>query len=246
MFDMRMFFLVPLRLFALICFKIFVDSNVKYENIRFEKGDVTQNGVIVKPGDYYHDTENDDFLHLYKDDYRTYVIARNAYEDAMTRFNNISAKLMSTSQLHGIVFAAVSLIKIKECGDLTLFAIVGLMFNFASIFLAVYSLSIKTEFVFEYGLFNNSQDLSSVAKRQFWYVIRKKNDISDYLADAYKIITFFLYISLLFIFLDLLPFPFFRNNDYLISLCVILLWVAYKFLFLSMVAKYVEKMDKGE
>ena len=86
------------------------------------------------------------------------------------------------------------------------------------------------------------------AQKAFKEFLNNKEYVSndDYLADAYKIITFFLYISLLFIFLDLLPFPFFRNNDYLISLFVILLWVAYKFLFLSMVAKYVEKMDKGE
>lgn len=243
---MRNVFLIPLRLFTLLCFKLIIDSNVKWENVRFEKRDVTQNGLIIKPGDYYHDTKNDVFLHLYKDDYRTYEIARDAYEDSVTRFNNISAKIMSTSQLHGIVFAAVSLIKVNAGNALSVFSLTGLMFKFASIFLAVYSLGIKTEFIFEYGLFNNTQNLSSSAKRQFWYVIRKKNDISDYLADAYKIITFFLCISLFFIFLDLLPFVFLKNHDCLICTLIVLLWMVYKFFFLTMLVKFIEKMENDE
>lgn len=151
---------------------------------------------------------------------------------------------MSTSQLHAIVFTAVSLIHSNE--KLSAFSLVGLMFNFASIFLAVYSLGIKTEYVFEYSRFSNYKMLSLSAKQEFWYAIRKKNDISDYLADAYKIITFFLCVSLLFVFVDLLPLDFFHDHECIVCSLIIILWISYKFVFLSFLIKIVEKLKGKE
>lgn len=152
---------------------------------------------------------------------------------------------MSTSQVHGIVFAAISLIHVNK--SLSTFSIIGIVFNFASIFIAVYSLGIKSEFTFEYGMFNNPKKLlSDAVRQQFEKVIGKKNDTSDYLADAYRIITLFLCISLFFVFIDLLPIQLLKENDSLISSGLILLWIVCKFFHMSFLAKIIENMtDKS-
>ena len=96
-------------------------------------------------------------------------------------------------------------------------------------------------------MFNNpKKPLSDAVRQQFEKVIGKKNDTSDYLADAYRIITLFLCISLFFVFIDLLPIPFLKENDSLISSGLILLWLACKFFHMSFLAKIIENMtDKS-
>lgn len=224
--------IIPLRLFVLICFKLIIAKDITWSNIRLKNAD-------------FYNVRDKKYIEMSKDKYQSYEIARHAYEDSLFRYKSICEKIMSTSQVHGIVFAAISLIHANI--SLSTFSIIGIVFNFASIFIAVYSLGIKSEFTFEYGMFNNTKkSLSDSVRQQFEKVIGKKNDTSDYLADAYRIITLFLCISLFFVFIDLLPIRLLKENDSLISSGLILLWVAYKFIHMSFLAKIIENMtDKS-
>ena len=77
-----------LRFFTFIMFWIIIDKKITMQNIR----------------DSYNG-----YSEYYKDDYKTYNIARNAYEDANSRHNRITSKLMFTAQLQGIILMGLAL-----------------------------------------------------------------------------------------------------------------------------------------
>lgn len=166
----------------------------------------------------------------YKDDFATYEIARDAYVDAVSRYDRLNSKLFFAAQLQGIVLMGLALHSIVNQADANscrIYFIIALAFEILSIFITVYALSIKSMLSFDYSKFKANISFSAEEQDEFNIVISTLQDRSDFLADLYKIITTYFFIAVVATFLDLIPFQFFKNEGGFLFCIVIIGWISF-------------------
>lgn len=217
-----------LRFFTFIMFWIIIDKKITMQNIR----------------DSYNG-----YSEYYKDDYKTYNIARNAYEDANSRHNRITSKLMFTAQLQGIILMGLALHSVmnnQSTSSCDVYAIIAFIFDVFGILLTLYALSVKTLLAFEYSKFSGVDALNDDEKKEFNNVISKIQDRCDFLADLYKIIITFFIFSLIATFIDLVPIDFLKIDNGRILCVFIFVWFIYKMIIAAVLVDLKEKLKKEE
>ena len=210
-------------------FWLFVDKKIKMKNII----------------EAYNGVDN-----CYIEDYKSYKIARNAFEDVNRRYERIHSKLMFTAQLQGLILMSLALhsvINIDGCVDgYNLYFIIALLFDILGILQTLYALSVKAILVFDYSIFSKGESLNKEEITEFNLVISKMHDRCDFLADMYKSITICFMFSLIATTIYLLPFDFLKIDEGVILSFLIGIWAIYKIVCTAASADPNEKMRNEE
>lgn len=161
----------------------------------------------------------------YKERFSSREIAWRAYEDALGRYNRIHSKIFFTAQLQGIVLMALAVKFTGASNHQTIYCFVSFLLNIAGIVLTLFSLRIKTGLCVEYSVMGkrenpflrdkkilfdvkdklkieyqsstNKDVISKEEQEEFDKVIPSIHDRSDFLADMYRVITMYFFISLI-------------------------------------------------
>ena len=191
----------------------------------------------------------DGFASDYIEDFKTYGIARNAYDDASSRHDRIHSKLMFTAQLQGLILMSLALHSVVNySGDTSydVYLVIALLFNFLGVMMTLYALSVKAVVVFDYSKFSGENEIKNEEKEEFNEVISKMHDRCDFLADMYKIIITFFAFSFIATIIDLLPIPFLKSDNGLILILLVGIWFIYKMISAAFLVDVKEKLRNDE
>ena len=210
-----------------IMFWLFVDRTIKMQNIT----------------EAYNGFSND-----YKENYKTYDLAKDAYDDVKARYARIQSKLMFTAQLQGLILMSLALHSVTnpcEASSYNLYFSIALFFDFLGIMLTLHALNVKTLLVLDYSVFQGTKKFSDKENNEFNLVISKLHDRCDFLADMYKIIITFFVFSFISTIFDLLPIHFLKQDEGVIICSLIGIWSICKIIRVTL-ADAKDRLENGE
>lgn len=191
----------------------------------------------------------DGFANSYIEDFKTYGIARNAFEDASSRHDRVHSKLMFTAQLQGLILMSLALHSVVNYSaevSYDVYLVIALLFDFLGMMMTLYALSVKAVVVFDYSKFSGEEIIKDEEKEEFNEVISKMHDRCDFLADMYKIIITFFVFSFIATIIDLLPIPFLKCDNGLILIILVGIWFIYKIISAAILVDVTERLRNDE